>query len=195
MAYGAKDLKQVQGCFFAQRTVPSAGGLYPCHLYLALETQKIKAEKVKDQEKIDTGVYYYAPAQDSLIQIRSSIPQILAQRQEQDDSLKAFFIITASFYNSAWKYRHRAYRYMLLDSGHLVENLSMILKSLGIEHGVAYEFADTLLGDFLGIDMGMEVPLALVTIGRDHSASGLLDRFYLRTRPDFHDPHIPKTEP
>jgi hypothetical protein len=29
--------------------------------------------------------------------------------------------VTGTFFNSAWKYRERAFRYLLLDSEHLVE--------------------------------------------------------------------------
>jgi nitroreductase len=42
------------------------------------------------------------------------------------------------FYNrhlfrSAWKYRSRAYRYVLLDAGHLLENLRLALGALGLD--------------------------------------------------------------
>ena len=33
------------------------------------------------------------------------------------------FILSGIFFRSAWKYRKRAFRYVMLDTGHLVENL------------------------------------------------------------------------
>jgi len=51
-----------------------------------------------------------------------------------DESHLTFFL-TAIFLRSAWKYRARAYRYHLLDTGHVAENLFLALKALELPLG------------------------------------------------------------
>ena len=41
-------------------------------------------------------------------------------------------VITAIFQRTRWKYQDRAYRYILLDAGHLGENLYLTATSLGL---------------------------------------------------------------
>lgn len=150
------------------RTVPSAGGLYPCHLYVSLD----------QIHGIETGVYYFDPIGFCLVPL-SGPGQNLDKNLEDFGILETntlvpgnpriSFMITASFYTSAWKYRQRAYRYMLLDAGHLVENLDLALKLYGVAHSVLYDFSDQALSGILGLDPDQEVPLVCVSAGRDTS--------------------------
>ena len=48
LAYGVTRSARFRGIDFFSRTVPSAGGLYPCHLYLV----------VQGMVGLETGVYY-----------------------------------------------------------------------------------------------------------------------------------------
>ncbi|MCA1795354.1 MAG: SagB/ThcOx family dehydrogenase, partial [Desulfobacteraceae bacterium] len=97
-----------RGIFF--RSVPSAGGLYPCQLYLS----------TNGEAGIDTGLYYCDLVQGLLGKINSR-PLDTAAMTAGSPHSGTSLVITGIFYHAAWKYRERAFRYLLLDAGHLGE--------------------------------------------------------------------------
>ena len=104
-----------EGDFFF-RSAASAGALYPTEVYVA----------ARDVKGVDNGLYHFAIQNHSLDPLRKGdVPGIVLG----DGSHLAFFL-TAIFFRSAWKYRARAYRYHLLDTGHVAENLIIALKAL-----------------------------------------------------------------
>ncbi len=125
------------------RSAPSAGALYPCELYAA----------VGPIPGIEPGLYHYA------LQDHSLIPLYLTPSQE---TLGLF--VTAIFFRSAWKYRDRAYRYHLLDAGHVLENLALAFRALHLPYGIQYDFHDESVNDFLGLDARQEVCLAMAEV-------------------------------
>ncbi|MBT8350918.1 MAG: SagB/ThcOx family dehydrogenase [Deltaproteobacteria bacterium] len=143
------------GAEFFFRTVPSAGGLYPCHLYLA----------VRYMDGLETGVYYCNLIQGFLGMIHRGEPP--AQRKNE---ISFSLIVTGEFFNSSWKYRERAFRYILLDSGHLIENISLAVNALGQFFSIDYDFDDEKVSRFLSLDQTKEVPLACVNVGQDENA-------------------------
>jgi len=166
LSYGVTFRKETGSIPFLLRTVPSAGGLYPCHLYVG----------INHVDGLGTGVYYFDPIQGRLGRIRNHTryhPEDsgLDAKHFSDGRPSVFFIVTASFYTSAWKYRQRAFRYMLLDSGHLLENLDLALDLYGVNHSIFYDFKDDYVSTLLGLDPALEVPLAWVSTYGDKSVS------------------------
>jgi len=74
------------------------------------------------------------------------------------------FFLTAIFFRSAWKYRARAYRYHLLDTGHVAENLILALKASRLSFSVTYDFDDGEVNRLLGLDDKKEVALAIIEV-------------------------------
>jgi SagB-type dehydrogenase family enzyme len=74
----------------------------------------------------------------------------------------ASFYITGIFFRSAWKYRSRAYRYVLLDAGHLLENLRLALGALNFFFSIHLDFDDQRAAILMGLDPQREVCLACV---------------------------------
>lgn len=143
---------------FFYRSVPSAGALYPCELYVAS----------RELEGLPDGLYHYAIGRKGLVQLRSGdflgAPR-LGSRQDRPESIPSLlFFVTAIFYRSAWKYRARSYRYHLMDSGHLVESLDLALRTLSLPGEVAFDFDDEAVNSFLGCDTDREVCLATVSV-------------------------------
>ncbi|MBU1345190.1 MAG: SagB family peptide dehydrogenase [Proteobacteria bacterium] len=152
LAYGVTRTGAANGMNFYFRTTPSAGGLYPCHLYLL----------VRFMNGLETGLYYCNMIQEFLALIQRG------ENPAQEDKEVSFsFIITGEFYNSSWKYRERAFRYILLDSGHLMENLSLALNAFDQFFSIEYDFDDQKISQRLFLDNAKEVPLAIVTVGQD----------------------------
>ena len=152
LAYGVTRTGYTNGVPFFFRTTPSAGGLYPCHLYLA----------VRCMDGLETGLYYC-----DMIQGFLGLIQRGENPAQGKNELSFSFFITGEFFNSSWKYRERAFRYILLDSGHLIENISLAIKALGRFFSIDYDFDDEKVSRFLSLDNTKEVPLACVNIEQD----------------------------
>jgi SagB-type dehydrogenase family enzyme len=181
LAYGVTRVRRGQIPFY-YRTVPSAGGLYPCHLYLCITSVT---------EDTETGVYYYNPVRSGLVQLRRGggcsetfLAQLLTGELALSD-VRLMFVVTTQFYNSAWKYRARAYRYLLLDTGHLARNITLNPAIRMLSSKTEVNFDDGELSELLGLNSAAEVPLACVTVNWDKSVSEILVRTSERTIPCF----------
>ncbi len=148
-SYGVTREEKARGIRFFSRTVPSAGGLYPCQIYLMS----------RHMEGLETGVYYCHMIQESLDLIHRDGFSL-----GRDQTFDLSFVVTGIFFNSAWKYRERAFRYLLLDSGHLVENLNLALRAEGLSPRVDDDFEDDRISALLALDQDKEVPLAWVHV-------------------------------
>ncbi len=139
------------------RSVASAGALYPTELYVA--THSVRG--------LGDGLYHFAIHRHCLYPIRTKdiSLQILSFTQTPANRVPHLtFFLTAIFFRSAWKYRDRSYRYHLLDTGHLVENLVLALKALRLPAHLSYEFDDSRVNELLGLDETKEACLALVHV-------------------------------
>ncbi|MFH1351904.1 MAG: SagB/ThcOx family dehydrogenase [Pseudomonadota bacterium] len=135
------------------RSVASAGALYPTEIYVATHSMKGLAD----------GLYHFAIHRHCLYPIRT---QGLTTHLPEAPTL--CFFLTAIFFRSAWKYRERSYRYHLLDTGHLVENLVLALTSQGLPFNLSYDFDDERVNHLLGVDETKEVALSMLHIpGKD----------------------------
>ncbi|MUM77649.1 SagB/ThcOx family dehydrogenase [Pseudodesulfovibrio sp. F-1] len=135
------------GRVFHLRTAPSAGALYPSELYVA----------VQDVIGIDDGVYHYSPLTHHLGRLRAGQPFARA-----GDGPMARFLVSSIFFRSAWKYGPRAYRYCLLDAGHLVQNLLLATAMHGLVGRPDYDFDDDAANAMLGVAPHLEGCLAMV---------------------------------
>jgi len=102
------------------RTAPSAGALYPIKLYFA--TQE--------------GTFVYHPAKHRLEEIFSGDVRdklaTAALRQKAVANAGCDIIIAGSERKLAAKYRNKARRYMLLEAGHIAQNIQLQAVSLGL---------------------------------------------------------------
>ncbi|MBR9985582.1 MAG: SagB/ThcOx family dehydrogenase [Desulfosarcina sp.] len=146
------------GTPFYYRSVASAGALYPFEIYLA----------VHHLDGMDPGVYHFDLFDFCLTTLRhGSVPEI----PPVDRTVSATFYISGIFFRSAWKYRNRAYRYVLLDAGHLLENLRLALDALHQCFSIHLDFDDERVGTLLGLDPQREACLACVHLHDDHAGA------------------------
>jgi SagB-type dehydrogenase family enzyme len=75
------------------------------------------------------------------------------------------FFITSLFWRSLWKYNSRAYRYCLLDAGHMLANLELALAGFGCHFRTSINFADNAVSILLGLANLDEAPLVAVRAG------------------------------
>ena len=140
--------RQADGRVFHFRTVPSAGALYPAELYVALQ----------NVVGMNDGLYHYSPLEHTLSPIRQG--QVFSALAGNKPVIR--FYLTTIFHRSAWKYGPRAYRYCLLDAGHMVENLVLAARAFGIPAKIDYDYDDEFINHFLCVDPELEGCVAQV---------------------------------
>jgi len=109
---------------------------------------------------LDNGLYHFALQSHSLDLLRKGE----VTEQKKGVGSRITFFLTAIFFRSAWKYRARAYRYHLMDTGHVAENLILALKASKVPFSVAYDFDDAEVNRLLGLDDQKEVALAIIDV-------------------------------
>jgi len=139
---------------FYYRSAASAGALYPTEIYGA----------TRGVHGLDDGLYHFSIAHHGLILLREgdlSAHTVKAVQAKSTGTPVLAFFLSAIFFRSAWKYRERSYRYNLLDTGHVIENLTLALTSLALPLALSYDFDDGKVNRLLGLDETKEVVLAV----------------------------------
>jgi len=97
------------------RINPSAGALYPNELYF----------QARGVDGIEDGVYHYEVSSASLTLLHAiSEEEGLEPFFGYKTAMKGYlFLVSAIYYRSSWKYKDRAFRYCLLDAGHLLGSI------------------------------------------------------------------------
>ncbi|AGW12336.1 putative SagB-type dehydrogenase domain protein [Megalodesulfovibrio gigas DSM 1382 = ATCC 19364] len=148
------------------RTWASAGGLFPCELYLALGGAW---EHADPEGRLVPGLWHHQPETHSLTLLRhgdalgvAAMAAGLPEASSRPSRLAGVACITAIVHRSAWKYGERAYRYLLLDAGHLAENLLLALWLEGYGAMWAADFKDDAMNALLGLDGEREICLLAI---------------------------------
>ncbi|HUX07437.1 MAG TPA: SagB/ThcOx family dehydrogenase [Acidobacteriota bacterium] len=146
------------------RAAPSAGALFPAEVYLCCG----------ETEGLDAGLYYFNPMFGRVVQVAAGdFRRSLAGAAPGGGAHAAYLIITAIPWRSSWKYRARAYRYCLLDSGHVAGNLLLIGSALGLQPRLITQLDEGPINAILGIDGTNEFPMAV--IGLSNGGNGFPD--------------------
>jgi len=157
LAYSLTAERRHAAGSFYYRSVASAGALFPTELYVLIARSQDTA----------AGLYHYAIARPQLTRLRLgnlSAHVVALVPFWQNHWPAASFFISGIFFRSAWKYRKRAYRYVLLDAGHLLANLVLAQKALGLPVATAYDFDDERINVLIGTSGRREVCLACTAI-------------------------------
>ncbi len=141
------------------RAHPSGGGRFPLEIYPLV---------LKSAPDLPSGVYHYGVHDhelDVLWKRDFSGPEI--DRYFLFDWVKrasVVFIVTGVFRRSQIKYGDRGYRYVLLEAGHLGQNVCLTSEALGIQCNPLAGTADTLIEQLLDIDGQTESVVYAVSI-------------------------------
>lgn len=142
-----------------RRASASAGAQYPLEIYPV----------VADVEGLVRGVYHYHPRDHSMDMIKGGDfrSSLLTDTGGQDMVLGAgvVLVITAIFQRTRRKYKDRAYRYVLLDAGHLGQSLNLAATALGLGACVMGAFLDDQVNRLVQVDGEDEAALFLVSVG------------------------------
>lgn len=108
------------------RTAPSGGALFPLDVYVA----------VHRVDGLEPGIYYYDSPEHRLVRVWDESPtQKLAEAciyPETVSTASITLLISAAFWRCRFKYRLRAYRFTILEAGHIAQNALLTVISLGL---------------------------------------------------------------
>ena len=161
--------------YVIDRAVPSGGGLYPLELSVV----------ARSVDGLPAGVYHYVPLADGLEQVRDgAVPaplvSYLFMGQPWAAEAAVVLVLSAVCGRSLVKYGDRGYRYLLLEAGHVAQNI--VLAATGLDLGAVNlgGFFDDELSRLLRLDLESEIVLYGAAIGRpssgDRTARRALDR-------------------
>lgn len=124
------------------RANPSAGGLYPCELYI----------QIRGIKGFISGIYHYEPLENNLTLIHELSNDGVEFYFKEKEQKKFVFLISNAYFRTAWKYEKRAIRYLLLDTGHSLGSIYSALKLENIECEIDFNFDKTGLNEDFSFD-------------------------------------------
>lgn len=141
------------------RAAPSAGALYPIDVYPVIH----------DVAGLEAGLYHYVPAGHELELLRRddlrAAMVVAGIGQEMVGRAQVCLVLSAIFQRTRWRYRERTYRYVLLEAGHIAQNVYLAATALGLGACAVGAFLDGDLNQLLRIDGRDEASLTIVTLG------------------------------
>ncbi len=170
--YGTTGVTEDGPLYIVDRAVPSGGGLYP------LEVSVL----VRSVDGLPAGVYHYVPLADGLEQIRgggalsASLVSYLFLGQPWVAEAAVVLVLSAVCERSLASYGDRGYRYLLLEAGHVAENLVLAATGLGLGAVNLGGFLDDELSGLLRLDTESEIVLYGTAVGRPSSGDRIARR-------------------
>lgn len=144
---------------FLFRTAPSAGALHPIETYIG----------INNAEEVNPGLYHFNPRQFVLEKLfEGPVGQHIAQSALNQRFLaecNAVFIWSAVFRRNMCKYGNRGLRYILMDVGHICQNLLLAAEALNLGACPVAAFFDDTMNDLLNLDGEEESVLYLAAVG------------------------------
>lgn len=131
------------------RNVPSAGSRHPFETYLFLN----------HVQGFSKGLYHYLPAGHELecVEKRDDYEEELTQAlcgQKFAASAPVVFIWSAMPYRTEWRYGMKAAKYILVDAGHVCENLYLACEAVGCGTCAIGAYDQEALDELLGFGPG-----------------------------------------
>lgn len=131
------------------RNVPSAGSRHPFETYLF----------IRNVENIKPGIYHYLPSCHGL--------ELWEDKPDYEEELTAAlggqkfaaaapltFVWSMVPYRTEWRYGRKAHKYILIDAGHMCENLYLACEAAGLGTCAIGAYDQDLLDELLGFAPG-----------------------------------------
>lgn len=145
----------------ALRTVPSAGCRHPFETYLL----------VNRVESLAKGVYRYLPLEHALVEeytdedlVEKLTPATLGQAFIA--SAPVTFVWSVIPYRTEWRYTTAAHRVILLDAGHVCQNLYLACAAIDCGTCAVAAFHQELMDRILRVDGRDEFTIYLAPVGK-----------------------------
>ncbi|MDD3055255.1 MAG: SagB family peptide dehydrogenase [Aliarcobacter sp.] len=126
------------------RVNPSAGALYPNEVYF----------QVRNIDGFEDGIYHLEVGSSSVVLLQKienneGIEKLLELSYSVDGFI---FFVSSLYFRSSWKYKNRAFRYCLLDAGHLIGTMEASSYLFDKDFEVIYDFSKEKVNRFFSFD-------------------------------------------
>ena len=161
LLYATQGVKQeIRRGYATRRTVPSAGARHPFETYLA----------VNRVDELDQGFYRYLPLSHQLFSL-GAVDQLTRKLTEANlgqrfvGDAACVFIWSCIPYRAEWRYQHHAHKNMLLDAGHICQNLYLAVEAIGAGTCAIGAYDQGMMDDLVGVDGEQEYVVYLAPVG------------------------------
>lgn len=138
---GITAQKSYPGHTYALRTNPSAGALYPSEIYV----------QIRSIEGFVDGIYHLSPYESALVLLYPLNAEEGIESFLHVGKVSGFvFLFSALYYRSSWKYKHRAFRYCLHDTGHMLGTLEASCTLSDKNYEIIYDIEKNALNTLFG---------------------------------------------
>jgi SagB-type dehydrogenase family enzyme len=161
LLWATQGVRKPEGGSPAFRTVPSAGARHSFETYLFIM-------RVKGVEK---GLYRYLPVENELLflsEIEDMERQLAFACLGQTYAAKGAvtFVWTTIPYRMEWRYSIAAHRVILIDAGHVCQNLYLACEAIDAGTCAIGAYDQERLDSLLGVDGKDEFALYLAPVGK-----------------------------
>lgn len=162
LLYGSSGLiKSGKSLNKSRRPYPSAGARYPLEVY----------PLIFNCDGFQKGIYHYNVKENHLeVLLQKDLRSWFFNITGGEKWLKkasVVFIISGVFDRTRIKYGDRGYRYILIEVGHLAQNLLLIATELKLQSCPLGGFIDDEINKLLDIDNQKERVLYLIAVGKN----------------------------
>ena len=153
--------KVTENNYATLRPVPSGGARHPFETYLA----------VSNVEGLKKGVYRYLPLSHKLLYMyeEENISKMVvsATRDQKFTGTGAVtFIWSCIPYRSEWRYSFSAHKTMLLDAGHICQNLYLACEAIGCGTCAVAAYDQGLADKLIKVDSEGEYSIYIAPVGK-----------------------------
>lgn len=162
LLWSTQGVKTVKGDNYASiRTVPSAGARHPFETYLA----------VQNVTGLAPGLYLYLALTHQLVYIKGINDYMqelttlsLGQKFVGKSAVTFFWSVIP--YRGEWRYNLHSHKAMLLDAGHICQNLYLAVEAIGCGTCAIAAYDQKVVDAFLDLDGEEEFVIYLAPVGK-----------------------------
>ncbi|MCL2376028.1 MAG: SagB/ThcOx family dehydrogenase [Defluviitaleaceae bacterium] len=164
-AFSIQEFRGV-GNYATLRPAPSGGARHPFEVYVC----------VQNVEGVEPGLYHYLPAEnvgektvtiERLGDIADYKPTIteMVVGQKWAENASCLMLITCVPYRAEWRYRENAHRVVLIDLGHVGQNVMLSAAALGLGSCCLAAYDNAKCDEVIGLNGFDEYTVYGVTVG------------------------------
>ncbi len=160
LLWSTQGIDEIRGDNYASiRPVPSAGARHPFETYLL----------INNVDGLDRGIYRYLPFTHELLLTKDEIGvklEKIAFRQKFVAIAPVLFIWSCIPYRGEWRYSVASHKAMLLDAGHICQNLYLASESIGSGTCAIAAYDQEGIDELIGVDGEDEFVVYMSPVGK-----------------------------
>ncbi len=146
---------------WTMRAVPSGGARQPYETYLL----------VNNVDELERGIYRYLPIEHKLILVTENLPdadELMNKAWSQNFIGKSavVFVWVAIPYKTEWRYSLISYKDILIEAGHICQNLYLACKGIGAGTCAIAAYDQKVMDELIQIDGENEMTVYLAPVGK-----------------------------